>query len=98
MITPPLYLAWERELEIGVPTQNGPHGTKELHRSLRAKGTGFIASRAVILHHVTSKKRKDVYNVANNSEVRLHKHATGLRRPCSNLHPVSLNDMLRRKR
>lgn len=39
MITPPLYLAWEREPGIGVSTQNGPHGTKELHRSPRAKGT-----------------------------------------------------------
>jgi len=39
MITPPLYLAWEREFEIGVPTQNGPHGTKKLHRSPRVKGT-----------------------------------------------------------
>lgn len=56
MITPPLYLAWEREPGLGVPTQNGPHGTKELHRNPRAKGTlrsliGVIRE-SICLHYI----------------------------------------------
>ncbi|KYN21810.1 hypothetical protein ALC57_05793 [Trachymyrmex cornetzi] len=45
---------------------------------------GFIANPP---HDNQEKKRHFIANVANNSKLRLHEHATGLRRPCSNLHP-----------